>query len=70
MKASIAFTNLVFVIMQYPSPDWDSVTPEAKDLINKMLKIDVSKRITAAEALQHPWINVSCKTIWYLSPLR
>uniref|UniRef100_A0A3Q2XE50 calcium/calmodulin-dependent protein kinase n=1 Tax=Hippocampus comes TaxID=109280 RepID=A0A3Q2XE50_HIPCM len=30
----------------FPSPEWDTVTPEAKDLINKMLTINPSKRIT------------------------
>uniref|UniRef100_A0AAY4ET74 calcium/calmodulin-dependent protein kinase n=1 Tax=Denticeps clupeoides TaxID=299321 RepID=A0AAY4ET74_9TELE len=40
----------------FPSPEWDTVTPEAKDLINKMLTINPTKRITAAEALKHPWI--------------
>nr|XP_010342847.2 calcium/calmodulin-dependent protein kinase type II subunit alpha isoform X4 [Saimiri boliviensis boliviensis] len=41
----------------FPSPEWDTVTPEAKDLINKMLTINPCKRITAAEALKHPWIS-------------
>uniref|UniRef100_A0A8C9Y2K4 calcium/calmodulin-dependent protein kinase n=1 Tax=Sander lucioperca TaxID=283035 RepID=A0A8C9Y2K4_SANLU len=41
----------------FPSPEWDTVTPEAKDLINKMLTINPSKRITAAEVLKHPWIS-------------
>ncbi|XP_033976514.1 calcium/calmodulin-dependent protein kinase type II delta chain isoform X5 [Trematomus bernacchii] len=40
----------------FPSPEWDTVTPDAKDLINKMLTINPSKRITSAEALKHPWI--------------
>uniref|UniRef100_A0A4W3IER4 calcium/calmodulin-dependent protein kinase n=1 Tax=Callorhinchus milii TaxID=7868 RepID=A0A4W3IER4_CALMI len=40
----------------FPSPEWDTVTPEAKDLINKMLTINPAKRITATEALKHPWI--------------
>ncbi|XP_025016041.1 calcium/calmodulin-dependent protein kinase type II alpha chain isoform X4 [Tetranychus urticae] len=40
----------------YPSPEWDTVTPEAKNLINSMLTINPDKRITAAEALKHPWI--------------
>ncbi|XP_053203139.1 calcium/calmodulin-dependent protein kinase type II alpha chain-like isoform X8 [Panonychus citri] len=40
----------------YPSPEWDTVTPEAKNLINSMLTINPEKRITAAEALKHPWI--------------
>ncbi|XP_055305108.1 calcium/calmodulin-dependent protein kinase type II alpha chain-like [Sitodiplosis mosellana] len=40
----------------YPSPEWDTVTPEAKNLINQMLTVNPFKRITAAEALKHPWI--------------
>ncbi|TGZ62883.1 hypothetical protein CRM22_007200 [Opisthorchis felineus] len=40
----------------YPSPEWDTVTPEAKNLINAMLTVCPSRRITAAEALKHPWI--------------
>ncbi|XP_043917526.1 calcium/calmodulin-dependent protein kinase type II subunit delta isoform X4 [Protopterus annectens] len=40
----------------FPSPEWDTVTPEAKDLINKMLTINPAKRISATEALKHPWI--------------
>ncbi|KAM6949361.1 calcium/calmodulin-dependent protein kinase type II delta 1 chain isoform 1-T1 [Aplochiton taeniatus] len=40
----------------FPSPEWDTVTPEAKDLINKMLTINPVKRVTATDALKHPWI--------------
>ncbi|XP_073985852.1 calcium/calmodulin-dependent protein kinase II isoform X11 [Rhodnius prolixus] len=40
----------------YPSPEWDTVTPEAKNLINQMLTVNPSKRITASDALKHPWI--------------
>ncbi|XP_066594239.1 calcium/calmodulin-dependent protein kinase type II alpha chain isoform X7 [Prorops nasuta] len=40
----------------YPSPEWDTVTPEAKTLINQMLTVNPNKRITASEALKHPWI--------------
>ncbi|XP_061586561.1 calcium/calmodulin-dependent protein kinase (CaM kinase) II beta 1 isoform X14 [Cololabis saira] len=40
----------------FPSPEWDTVTPEAKNLINQMLTINPAKRITAQEALKHPWV--------------
>jgi len=40
----------------YPSPEWDTVTPEAKNLINQMLTVNPSKRIRSDEALKHPWI--------------
>ena len=46
---------------QYPSPEWDTVTPEAKNLINQMLTVNPAKRIRSDEALKHPWICVSRK---------
>lgn len=38
------------------------MTPEAKNLINQMLTINPAKRITAQEALKHPWVCVSTHT--------
>ncbi|WPH01565.1 lanosterol 14-alpha-demethylase [Acrodontium crateriforme] len=51
----------------YPSPYWDSVGDVALDLIDRMLTVDVEKRITIEECLQHPWttmqpINVNDST--------
>ncbi|KAL7990335.1 hypothetical protein Chor_013765, partial [Crotalus horridus] len=43
----------------FPSPEWDTVTPEAKNLINQMLTINPAKRITADQALKHPWVCVT-----------
>ncbi|CAF3461697.1 unnamed protein product [Rotaria socialis] len=40
----------------YPSPEWDTVTTEAKRLIDSMLSINPSRRISATDALKHPWI--------------
>ncbi|XP_078129501.1 calcium/calmodulin-dependent protein kinase type II subunit gamma isoform X4 [Sander vitreus] len=40
----------------FPSPEWDTVTPEAKNLINQMLTINPAKRITADQAIMHPWV--------------
>ncbi|KAL7668234.1 hypothetical protein ACOME3_008944 [Neoechinorhynchus agilis] len=41
---------------EYPSPEWDTVTSEAKALIDLMLTVNPAKRITAVEVLRHPWI--------------
>lgn len=35
------------------------MTPEAKNLINQMLTINPAKRITADQAIKHPWVCVS-----------
>ncbi|XP_071444255.1 ribosomal protein S6 kinase alpha-2 isoform X2 [Hetaerina americana] len=39
------------------SGNWLSVSANAKDLVQKMLHIDPGRRITAAQALHHPWLN-------------
>ena len=41
----------------FPSPDWDGISQSAKDFICSMLRKDQSKRLTAAQALQHAWIQ-------------
>ena len=41
----------------YPSPYWDSVADPALDLIDRMLTVDVEKRITIDECLEHPWMT-------------
>eukprot|EP00232_Nephroselmis_pyriformis_P029139 CAMPEP_0182868158 /NCGR_PEP_ID=MMETSP0034_2-20130328/9142_1 /TAXON_ID=156128 /ORGANISM="Nephroselmis pyriformis, Strain CCMP717" /LENGTH=339 /DNA_ID=CAMNT_0025000549 /DNA_START=370 /DNA_END=1389 /DNA_ORIENTATION=- len=44
---------------QYDFDDeaWEEVSAEAKDIVSKLLTIDPKKRITADEALAHPWIK-------------
>ena len=41
----------------YPSPYWDSVGDPALDLIDRMLTVDMEKRITVEECLEHPWLT-------------
>ena len=43
-------------VFAFPSPEWDSVTSEAKNLIRQMLTVDPEKRISPEMALKHPWI--------------
>ncbi|KDP36877.1 hypothetical protein JCGZ_08168 [Jatropha curcas] len=40
------------------SSPWPKISSSAKDLIKKMLTRDPKKRITAAQALEHPWLKV------------
>mmetsp|Transcript_8066 Transcript_8066/g.20760 ORF Transcript_8066/g.20760 Transcript_8066/m.20760 type:complete len:577 (+) Transcript_8066:94-1824(+) len=42
--------------LQFPPKHWASISAEAVDLIRGLLVVDPSKRLTALEALQHPWV--------------
>ena len=40
----------------FPSPVWDNISEEAKDIIRHLLVVDPSKRWTCDELLRHSWI--------------
>ena len=42
---------------------WNSVTEKAKDLVRKLIVVDPSARLSAKEALAHPWFEVSIALI-------
>ena len=42
--------------LEFPSPEWDLISEEARDFVTKLLNRDPVKRPTADEALKHPWI--------------
>ncbi|KAL7068193.1 putative calcium-dependent protein kinase [Cryptosporidium serpentis] len=44
----------------FDSPEWKNVSEGAKDLVRQMLQYDPQKRITAQQALEHPWIKEMC----------
>lgn len=47
----------------YPSPYWDTVGDPALDLIDRMLTVDVEKRITIDECLEHPWVRGTANSV-------
>ena len=46
----------------FPSPEWDNVSQQAKDLVQKMLCFEPKQRISAKQALEDPWIQNFAKT--------
>lgn len=46
----------------FPKRDWDKVSKSAKDLIGKLLDSSPYMRISADEALLHPWITENSKS--------
>ncbi|CAD8087970.1 unnamed protein product [Paramecium sonneborni] len=48
----------------FPSPYWDSISNEAKDLIKGLLTVDPTKRYGTEKILKHPWlVNNTAKSI-------
>ncbi|KAH7822669.1 putative CAMK/CAMK1 protein kinase [Monocercomonoides exilis] len=47
---------------EFISPYWDTISAEAKDLISKLLVVDPKKRLTAEQAVSHPWFSVALPT--------
>eukprot|EP00271_Cylindrocystis_brebissonii_P000184 TRINITY_DN1021_c1_g1_i1.p1 TRINITY_DN1021_c1_g1~~TRINITY_DN1021_c1_g1_i1.p1 ORF type:complete len:836 (-),score=92.58 TRINITY_DN1021_c1_g1_i1:619-2889(-) len=45
---------------KYSQETWSKISPEAKHLVQSLLQVDPSKRLTALEVLQHPWIVKYC----------
>lgn len=43
--------------VEFEGEEWEAVTNTAQDLISKLLVKNPAERITAAEALQHPWFE-------------
>ena len=41
----------------FPPEEWDSISPEAKTLVKKLLAMNPDRRLSAEEALKDPWIN-------------
>ncbi|XP_036448085.1 serine/threonine-protein kinase DCLK2 [Colossoma macropomum] len=64
------FEQILLGRLEFPSPYWDNISESAKDLIGKMLQVNVSARYTAEEVLSHPWVlddtalenNTTCET--------
>ena len=43
--------------LDFKTAPWPSVSEQAKDCVRQLLDRNVSKRITAAQVLQHPWLT-------------
>lgn len=53
------FKNVLKSELAFDPADWGAVSPEAKDLVSKMLEKDPAKRITAETCQDHPWFKIN-----------
>jgi len=50
------FASITSGSYSFPSPYWDSISEDAKDLVRNLLQVDPRKRLTPEQALSHRWI--------------
>jgi len=43
---------------EFISPDWDEISPAAKNFVSSCLKLDPEERPSAGKLLQHPWFKI------------
>mmetsp|Transcript_128559 Transcript_128559/g.222072 ORF Transcript_128559/g.222072 Transcript_128559/m.222072 type:complete len:333 (-) Transcript_128559:560-1558(-) len=56
------FASITSGTYSFPSPYWDNISEDAKDLVRKMLVVDPMTRYTPEQALAHPWIVNNTRT--------
>lgn len=49
--------SIVLGKFNFDLPVWSTISEEAKDLIKKLICINPNKRLTAKEAMNHPWFK-------------
>ncbi|VDP43064.1 unnamed protein product, partial [Schistosoma margrebowiei] len=53
----ILFTQIVSGRYHRQPQVWNMISPEARDLVSRLLEVDPTQRLTIEEALRHPWIS-------------
>jgi calcium/calmodulin-dependent protein kinase I len=51
------FAQIKAAAYDFPSPYWDGVSKQAKDLISKLLVVEPTQRLSATQILAHPWLT-------------
>ena len=57
----ILYQNIMKGRYSFPDEYWAQISQQAKDFIAKLLVTNPNKRITASEALTHPWLETQSK---------
>lgn len=55
--------QIMGAVFGFPGPWWDSVNDAAMDLIEGMLTVDMAKRLTARQCLEHTWMAAAAPTL-------
>jgi len=61
-KQATLFDMILEGKLTFPSPEWDIVSSSAKDFVKSLVITTPSKRLTAEQALSHPWLTTPKET--------
>ncbi|XP_048101628.1 serine/threonine-protein kinase DCLK2 isoform X4 [Alosa alosa] len=51
------FDQILLGRLAFPTPYWENISASAKELIGRMLQVNVEARYTAEDVLGHPWVT-------------
>ncbi|XP_075219214.1 phosphorylase kinase gamma isoform X2 [Lycorma delicatula] len=57
-KQMVMLRNIMEGKYSFTSPEWADISEEPKDLIQKLLVVDPSQRLTVNDALEHPFFHL------------
>ena len=50
-------TKIIRGVYEFHPAYWDVISAEGKDFVSRLLTVDMAARMTAEQALQHPWVR-------------
>lgn len=57
VQTAVLLSDLRLYKLRFPDASWSHISSDCKDLIRQLLQIDPVKRLTAKNALLHPWVS-------------
>jgi len=54
---NVVFERILSCKFTFPPKEWDKISSTAKDFISNLLVVNAADRLSASEALNHPWIS-------------
>merc|ERR1719168_262690 len=64
------FTNIQMGKFEFHPKEWTNISPQAKDLIQKLLVKDAKKRLSARDVLNHEWLRNNYNTASLSTPAK
>eukprot|EP01121_Diplochlamys_sp_Union-15-3_P011376 TRINITY_DN3296_c0_g1_i1.p1 TRINITY_DN3296_c0_g1~~TRINITY_DN3296_c0_g1_i1.p1 ORF type:complete len:236 (+),score=43.13 TRINITY_DN3296_c0_g1_i1:215-922(+) len=53
------YNKILLAQYDFNSPEWRDVSSSGKHFISQLLRLDPVERLTATEALKHPWLRIT-----------